>query len=521
VDQESNDVCEFGIIGARRLLHHPSAGDRGVLAEHFAGLRPVFDALYNVSDTARERVERSCRFVINRYNEMRKCCCVAARSILVGLLLINCLSGCAILQSGSARKSPDRAFIVYWPPPKERKGLRLAVKDLIDMKGVVTTAGSEYVAETGQPATSDAACLAISRARNIQIVGKTNLSEFAVAPSGINDFFGTPRSPLSKKSKLIPGGSSSGSAVAVASGKADVAFGTDTAGSVRVPAACCGIVGLKTTFGLVSLNGVFPVEPKHLDTVGPMAKDVAQVVEGMDLLQDGFAARYRAAVAAKPLAKNIRIGRLYLGGTDRRIDKAIDDALARAGFQVVPLDQTFKAKWDQAKKDGDTVAAAGAWISDRKYFDKLIGISARTKAIIALGEFDYTVNYRNALRRQAAWQQALRQTFKKVDFIALPTLQRLPPGIPLVGRSALLEAQIALFEAEMLGLQNTVAVNYAGNPALAIPIPLEDKTIPATSLQLVGPRSSEAGLLNAGRLVEVSVQRLINQSLLAKSARTH
>ena len=452
---------------------------------------------------------------------MRKRRCVAARSILVGLLLITSFTDCAILQRRWAGESRDRAFIAYWPPPKDSKRLRLAVKDLIDMKGVVTTAGSEYVARNSQPAASDAQCLAIARQRNVQIVGKTNLSEFAVAPSGINDFFGTPRSPLSKRSKIIPGGSSSGSAVAVASGMADVAFGTDTAGSVRVPAACCGIVGLKTTFGLVSLQGVFPVEPKHLDTVGPMAKDVAHVVEGMDLLQDGFAARYRAAMAAKPLAKNIRIGRLYLGGTDRRIDKAIDDALARAGFQVVPLDQAFKAKWDQAKKDGDTVAAAGAWISDGKFFEKLIGVSARTKAIIALGEFDYSTSYRNALRRQAPWQQALRQTFKKVDFIALPTLQKLPPRIPLVDRSALVEAQIALFEAEMLGLQNTVAVNYAGNPALAIPVPLEDKTIPATSLQLVGPRSSEAGLLNAGRLIEASVQRLINQSLLAKSARSH
>jgi amidase len=452
---------------------------------------------------------------------MRKRRCVAARSILVGLLLITSFTDCAILQRRWAGESRDRAFIAYWPPPKDSKRLRLAVKDLIDMKGVVTTAGSEYVAQNSQPAASDAQCLAIARQRNVQIVGKTNLSEFAVAPSGINDFFGTPRSPLSKRSKIIPGGSSSGSAVAVASGMADVAFGTDTAGSVRVPAACCGIVGLKTTFGLVSLQGVFPVEPKHLDTVGPMAKDVAHVVEGMDLLQDGFAARYRAAMAAKPLAKNIRIGRLYLGGTDRRIDKAIDDALARAGFQVVPLDQAFKAKWDQAKKDGDTVAAAGAWISDGKFFEKLIGVSARTKAIIALGEFDYSTSYRNALRRQAPWQQALRQTFKKVDFIALPTLQKLPPRIPLVDRSALVEAQIALFEAEMLGLQNTVAVNYAGNPALAIPVPLEDRTIPATSLQLVGPRSSEAGLLNAGRLIEASVQRLINQSLLAKSARSH
>jgi amidase len=416
--------------------------------------------------------------------------------MLVGLLLVTLLDGCGVLQRPSASYSYDHAFIRYWPPRKESRSLRLAVKDLIDMKGVVTTAGSHYVAETTQPATSDAVCLMIARARNVQIVGKTNLSELAVAPSGVNDFFGTPRSPLNKHSNLIPGGSSCGSAVAVAKGLADIAFGTDTAGSIRVPAACCGIVGLKTTFGLVSLQGVFPVEPKHLDTVGPMAKDVDHVVQGMDLLQNGFVARYRAAVAAKPSAKKIRIGRLYLTGTDPKIDQAIDDALIRAQFEIVPLDQAFKEKWDQAKRDGNTLAAAGVWISDGKFFDKLIGVSARTKAIIALGGFDFVTNYQGALRRQAAWQQALHDTFERVDFIALPTLQKLPPKIPTAATAAFNEAQI-------LNLQNTVPVNFAGNPALALPIPLSDKILPATSLQLVGPRLSEADLLNAGRLVEV------------------
>src|SRR6201998_4748634 len=248
--------------------------------------------------------------------------------MVVGLLLVFLLSGCGILQRPAASYSYDHAFIRYWPPRKDTRGLRLAVKDLIDMKGVVTTAGSQYVAETRRPATSDAACLMIARARNVQIVGKTNLSELAAAPSGINDFFGTPRSPLNRQSNLIPGGSSCGSAVAVSNGLADIAFGTDTAGSIRVPAACCGIVGLKTTFGLVSLQGVFPVEPKHLDTVGPMGKDVAHVVQGMDLLERGFAARYAAAVKNKPLGKQIRIGRLYLNGTDPKIDQAVDAALS-------------------------------------------------------------------------------------------------------------------------------------------------------------------------------------------------
>ena len=119
---------------------------------------------------------------------------------------------------------------------------------------------------------------------------------------------------------------------------ADVAFGTDTAGSIRVPAAWCGVVGLKTTHGLVPIEGVFPIEPEHLDTVGPMGKDIAHTVQGMDLLQNGFAALYAAAVAAKPSAQEIRIGRLTLTGTDPKIDQAVDEALAKTGFQVVPLD---------------------------------------------------------------------------------------------------------------------------------------------------------------------------------------
>ena len=153
-----------------------------------------------------------------------------------------------------------------------------------------------------------------------------------MAPSGLNEYFGTPHNPYDKVAAIIPGGSSSGSAAAVASGIADISFGSDTAGSIRVPAACGGIVGLKTSFGLVSLKGVFPIEPKNLDTVGPIGKDIEHVVQGMDLLQNGFAARYQAAVAAKPSAKQIKIGRLYLSGTDPQIDKAIDNALTKAQF---------------------------------------------------------------------------------------------------------------------------------------------------------------------------------------------
>ncbi|MBV8097986.1 MAG: amidase [Verrucomicrobia bacterium] len=423
-------------------------------------------------------------------------CRFPSLSLVFCLLLALWISGCTIPERRTAAGSHHHDFIVYWPVPAKDNELCLAVKDNIDLKGVVTTAGSQYVASTSLPAAHDAACLAIARERHVRIVGKTNLSELTLSPSGINDYYGTPRNPFSKLHQIIPGGSSSGSAASVESGLADITFGTDTAGSIRVPAACCGIVGLKITYGLVSLKGVFPVEPKHLDTVGPMAKDIAHTVQGMDLLEKGFAARYAAAVRNKPLGKQIRVGRLYLSGTDPKIDKAVDDALSRAGFQVVPLDQAFKAKWDAAKKDGNTVAAAAAWMSDQKYSLKW-GVRARTTAVILLGRILYPGQYRKALERRPAWQHALHEEFKKVDLIALPTLQTTPPAIPWFGRIALLEARV-------LNIQNTVPVNLAGNPALAVPIPLSHEHFPLTSLQLVGPRLSEAELLNAGRIVEAT-----------------
>ena len=411
-------------------------------------------------------------------------------------LLVLCI-GCSFTPLINKRLSGNRAFIEYWPADANNKGLRLAVKDNIDMKGVVTTAGSQFFQQTHKPAQADAQCLAIARQRNVQIVGKTNLTEFAVSPSGVNEYFGTPENLL--RHTLIPGGSSSGNAVAIASGMADVAFGTDTAGSIRVPAACCGIVGLKTTHGLISIEGVYPVEPKHLDTVGPMGKDIASTVQGMDLLQPGFAAKYAAAKAAKPSGRSIRVGRLRLQGTDPDIDAAVDDAIAKAGFRVGQLDDSFREEWDDATKDGDTIASAGAWISDQQ-FQFGLGVSGRTKSVIRLGQVTYTTTYRAAVARQTAWQRTLNNVFQNVDVIALPTLRKMPPALPL------LNLRIGILEALVLQIQDTVAVNFAGNPALAMPIPVRNGRIPVTSLQLVGPRLAEAELLNAGRLVEEAVK---------------
>jgi len=230
-----------------------------------------------------------------------------------------------------------------------------------------------------------------------------------------------------------------------------------------------------------------------------MAKDIASTVQGMDLLQSGFAAKYAVAKTAKPSGRSIRVGRLKLKGTDPDIDRAIDEAIAKAGFQVVPLDDSFRDKWESAKRDGNTLASAGAWISDQR-LQFALGVTTRTKAVIRLGQITYTTTYRAAVARQTAWQRTLDNVFENVDVIAVPTLQKMPPGLPV------LNLRIGILEALVLEMQNTVAVSFAGNPALAMPIPVRNKRVPVTSLQLVGPRLKEAELLNVGRQVEEAVK---------------
>ena len=408
------------------------------------------------------------------------------------------LTGCSPLVFQKPATPPPHAFISYTPPRPGDRSLRLGVKDLIDMKGEVTSAGSEYLYKHGSPAKEDAACMRLIRQRkDVVIVGKTNLSEFAIGVSGSNDYFGTPINPIAPD--RVPGGSSSGSAVAVADGLADVALGTDTAGSIRVPAACCGIAGLKTTFGLISTKGVYPISPSYLDTVGPMAKDVSGLVKGMELLQGNFASRYAKARAAKPAARRIRIGRLYVPGTDPAIDRALDARLTACGFHVVPLGKDFQKAWKQAQYDGNMVAAAASWYNNQKIQHEK-GIGNRALKAILFGDIVFSRKYgtkkerEKAIARRDEWREVLRKTFQEVDAIALPVLRKAP-----LKRNLFLTG---LFEAHFLGIQNTVAVNYAGVPALALPIPLPGAKFPVTSLQLIGPPYGEAELLNIGRLIE-------------------
>jgi len=362
-------------------------------------------------------------------------------------------------------------------------GPRVAVKDLIDVAGLPTTAGSRAVADGALPAERDAACLAGLRAAIAgglaRFAGKVNLHELAYGITGINAAFGTPVNPVDPS--RVPGGSSSGSGTAVASGEADIAYGSDTGGSIRIPAACLGITGLKTTWGRIPLDGVRPLAPR-LDTVGPMARDVAGVAAGMALLEPGF-------TVAETVPRTVGVLAL---DADPAITAAVDDALRTAEFDVrtvvIPdLDAVIAA--------AITILDAQAWAAnsclvaaagDRIGFDvmdRLARAGAVTPAMVVAAEAVI-----------AGWRATLDGLWQRMDMLAAPTLLGYPP---LLGDSHLLFKLRAL----------TSPVNAAGVPSLALPIPAAglDGPIPA-NIQLIGPRNSEDRLLAAGAALEEAVR---------------
>ena len=353
-------------------------------------------------------------------------------------------------------------------------GVRLAVKDLIDMEGELTTAGCRAVADRATPAPRDAACMAGARAAGARIVGRTNLHELALGVTGINPWYGTPVNPIDPT--RVPGGSSSGSAVAVAVGDADVAYGSDTGGSVRIPAACCGTAGLKTTWGRIPLDDVWPLSPSF-DTVGPMARDVAGLVIGMGLLEPGFAVAETTGVT---------IGRLR-PPADPLIDAAVDKALHDAEWPILEMNVP---EWDKTTGDAGLLLMVEAWGSNQALVARdPDGIGDLVRERLALGASFDAVTIAGALSGQRAWKRTLAGLFARVDFLVTPTLTIFPPALDDGN--------------DLLVARCTIPVNLAGVPALALPLPTRGP-LPA-SIQLIGPEHSEERLLAAGAWLESAV----------------
>jgi amidase len=331
-------------------------------------------------------------------------------------------------------------------------GPRVAVKDAIAVAGLPTRVGSPATPDT--PAAADAACVAAVRRSGARIVGTTALTELCWDESGINPALGTPVNPLDPA--LVPGGSSSGSAVVVARGEADVALGTDTGGSVRIPAACCGVAGLKTTWGRIPLAGVHPLAPSY-DTVGPIARDVAGLVLGMRLLEPGFTPR----PVDRPVVARIR------PPASAGADAAVDRALAATGWEVVDKPVPW---WSEVRSYARLIGAEAARANaelPRHLLDPV------TRALIERGVAVPRERVMELRAGLAEVQLRFLRLLDGVDALALPTLDRPTPR---------------LTDRDLRLVQLTFPANAARLPALSVPVP-------GGSLQLVGRPYGEETLL--------------------------
>lgn len=361
--------------------------------------------------------------------------------------------------------------------PGPGEGPTVAVKDLIDVAGTPTTAASRPVARFALPAAADAACIAVVRAAGGRIVGKVNLHELAFGGSGINPYTGTPTNPLDPT--RIPGGSSSGSAVAVATGEADVALGTDTAGSVRIPSSCCGVVGLKTTYGRIPTAGVRPLAPS-LDTVGPMAATVAGVTTGMALLEPGF-------VAGAPASG---VGRFRLPGADPDIEAAVDRLLAVAELVVDPCDLPG---WQPAAEAGTTVLfGEAARVHTSLLRDHADELGPETRDRLETGRAISDADLDAARGHAEPWRAELDAALARTPVIATAGIMAEPPRL---GEPQRLDTRAP-----------NVAVNLAGNPAIVVPVPRPGHL--PTAIQLVGGHGREDVLVATAARLEAAAATL-------------
>ncbi|HEY8773303.1 MAG TPA: amidase [Gaiellaceae bacterium] len=361
-------------------------------------------------------------------------------------------------------------------PEEPGPGIPLAVKDLFDTAGLTTTYGSAIFAEH-VPAAAAEAVVRLEQAGYAN-VGKTNLHEFAYGTTSENPHFGNVPNPLAPG--RIAGGSSGGSAAALAAGLADAALGSDTGGSIRIPAACCGVVGFKPTFDLVPLAGCFPLAPS-LDHAGPMARTVEEctrmleaMVPGLERMTLGSLEEVEVGLAwtehAEPLVK-ARVEEAAHRFPRRR---ALDVPLAE-GTRTVFMREVADVHRELYAEQGDLYGA---------------NVAAKIELCLAVTDSEYEAG----LRARAEYREVIDDFFAGIDLLVTPTLPFVAP--PAGQDERQLRGQLTLM---------TWPFNVTGLPVLALPCGPAEDGLPA-SVQLVGRPGDDARVLAAGALLELALK---------------
>jgi aspartyl-tRNA(Asn)/glutamyl-tRNA(Gln) amidotransferase subunit A len=324
-------------------------------------------------------------------------------------------------------------------------GIPIALKDLIEIAGKVTTGGTEVWRERRSTYTATLAKRLI--AAGLIVIGKTHTVEFAMGGWGTNQHRGTPWNPWDPAVARTPGGSSSGSGVAVAAGFAPWAIGTDTGGSVRLPASWCGLTGLKTTIGRVSTYGILPLAPS-LDTPGPMARSVedAALLYGVMQGPDPLDPRTRGIAPDDPTPQlrrgvgGLRLARMPAAERDgvaaevlAAYDAALDQ-LARLGAEIVSIELPCRFA-DYTAATGRIIGAEGYFLVGHLTDDPSLPIDDAVRPRIGLGKSISAREYLGALREQGEVKAAFATAFAGVDALLTPTTQTAAIPVTAVDQS--------------------------------------------------------------------------------------
>lgn len=365
-------------------------------------------------------------------------------------------------------------------------GIPISLKDLIDQAGVVTTAGSTVLDD--RTASSDAAVVARLHEAGAIIIGRTNLHQFAVGTTSEDSSFGAVRHPQAPDRS--PGGSSGGSAAAVATGMGLASIGTDTGGSIRIPAAVCGIVGLKATTGEIPNDGVIPMS-LSLDHVGPLTRTVQDAAWVADVL----AGRAPETIAPIPI-RGLRLARLdgYFDVLAPDVRLAFEAALerlslagARVGLETLPNTDRISSVYANI-----ALPEAAAWHApflDSRTPQYAPAVHAR----ISHGRTVSAVDYLAARDAAAAYRADVDALLAGHEAIVLPTLPIVAPPIGLA--EVVIDPSIGVSMPTRLAmLKHTQLFNLTGHPAISLPLPVRADGLPV-GLQLVGRRHETARLL--------------------------
>ena len=380
-------------------------------------------------------------------------------------------------------------------------GVPISWKDLYDSAGDVTSHGTPALAE--RVATSDAKVLARTTRAGLVCLGKTNQTEFAFSILGLNPKMGTPPNPFDEAVARIPGGSSSGAAVSVSRGLAAAAIGSDTGGSVRVPAAWNGLVGLKTSFGLLPLEGVLGLSTS-MDTVGPLTRDVADAAALFAILDGRFGAGNSPppdlAGCALSRARFALPATLVWDSLDPGVEAPARSAVERLRAAGCAIDETPVPEFDTV---GELVSRFGAYHAAECHALWYDVIEARPDLIYApiwerirVGAQISATDAARAKQGLAAAAASLHTRMRRHGVFLMPTAAASPPPI------AALEADAEVYRtANVAALRNTRLANYLNCCALTLPCGRDRNGVPV-GLMLMAPPGDEERLLRLGHAIE-------------------